>query len=94
MRGCAHIQTTRRAINEETGEFHERKDRAICTKHSLIETRKLWADLANEYLVREGINERINEKSFADLGIELTATKPWKSCYWYELVCSCIGEFG
>ena len=35
----------------------------------------MWADLANEYLVREGINERINEKSFADLGIELTATK-------------------
>ena len=71
----AHIQTTRRAIDEETGEFQERKDRAICTKSSLIETRKLWADLANEYLAREGINERINEKSFADLGIDLVATK-------------------
>jgi len=71
----AHIQTTRRTINEETGEFIERKDKAICTKSALIETRKLWADLANEYLEKEGILERINEKSFADLGIDLLPTK-------------------
>ena len=37
----AHIQTTRRAINEKSGEFEGRKDRAICTKSALIETRKL-----------------------------------------------------
>jgi len=48
----AYIQTTRRAINEEIGEFQERKDRTICTKHSLIETRKLWADLAKVFGVR------------------------------------------
>ena len=71
----AHIQTTRRAINEESGEFEGRKDRAICTKSALIETRKLWADLANEYLEKEGILERINEKSFVDLGIDLLPTK-------------------
>ena len=71
----AHIQTTRRAINEETGEFEERKDRAICARGAAVETRKLWADLANEYLEKEGILERINEKSFADLGIDLLPTK-------------------
>ncbi len=71
----AHIQTTRRAINEETGEFEERKDRAICVRGAAVETRKLWADLANEYLEKEGILERINEKSFVDLGIDLLPTK-------------------
>ena len=70
----AHIQTTRRAI-DENGEFLERKDRAICTKSSLIETRKLWADLANEYLEKEGVKNRITSKSFVDLGIDLEPSK-------------------
>ena len=70
----AHIQTTRRAI-DENGEFLERKDRAICARGAAIETRKLWADLANEYLEKEGIKERISEKSFADLGIDLEPSK-------------------
>ena len=70
----AHIQTTRRAI-DENGEFLDRKDRAICTKSSLIETRRLWADLANEYLQKEGVKDRITEKSFIDLGIDLEPSK-------------------
>jgi thymidine kinase len=70
----AHIQTTRRAIGED-GEFLLRKDRAICARGAAIETRKLWADLANEYLEREGFKDRISEKSFADLGISLEPTK-------------------
>jgi nucleoside-triphosphatase THEP1 len=70
----AHIQISRRAIGEN-GEFVSRKDREICTKSALLETRKLWADLTNEFLVKEGFKERITEKSFADLGINLEATK-------------------
>ncbi|NBL00686.1 MAG: hypothetical protein EOM50_22345, partial [Erysipelotrichia bacterium] len=70
----AHIQTTRRAI-DENGKFLDRKDRAICTKSSLIETRKLWADLANEYLEKEGVKNRITSKSFVDLGIDLEPSK-------------------
>ncbi len=81
----AHIQTTRRAI-DENGEFLNRKDRAICSKGSLIETRKLWADLANEYLEKEGVLDRISEKSFADLGIDL---EPSKHRGWFSDV---IGE--
>ena len=70
----AHLITTRRAI-DENGEFQKRKDREICARGSAIETRKLWADLANKFLEGEGFSERINEKSFADLGIDLEATK-------------------
>lgn len=70
----AHLQTSRRAI-DENGEFLPRKDREICARGAAIETRKLWADLANEYLTREGYKERITEKSFADLGIDLEPTK-------------------
>lgn len=70
----AHLITTRRAI-DENGEFQKRKDREICTKSAIMENRKLWADLANKFLEREGFSERINEKSFADLGIDLEATK-------------------
>jgi len=35
----------------------------------------LWADLTNRYLEREGFEERVSEKSFADLGINLSPTK-------------------
>ena len=70
----AHILISRRAIGEN-GDFLPRKDREICTKFSLCETRKLWAKLANEFLEREGVRERITEKSFEDLGINLEATK-------------------
>lgn len=70
----AHIQISRRAIGEN-GDFENRKDRGICSKYALLETRKLWADLTNEFLEREGIKERITEKSFEDLGINLEATK-------------------
>jgi len=70
----AHLITTRRAI-DENGEFQKRKDREICARGAAVETRKLWADLANKFLEREGFSERINEKSFADLGINLEATK-------------------
>nr|MCR4623361.1 AAA family ATPase [Alphaproteobacteria bacterium] len=55
--------------------FQKRKDREICTKSAILENRKLWADLANKFLEREGFSERITEKSFADLGINLEATK-------------------
>jgi ATP-dependent exoDNAse (exonuclease V) alpha subunit len=70
----AHIQVSMRGIGED-GDFVNRKDREICTRSALLETRKLWADLANEFLERDGFRERITEKSFEDLGINLEATK-------------------
>jgi hypothetical protein len=58
-----------------------RKDREICRRSSILETRKLWEDLENEYLEREGYGERITEKSFEDLGIDLEGSKHRE---WYE----------
>ena len=69
----AHLLVSRRAI-EGNGEFVLRKDRAICTKSALIETRKLWAEVTNEFLERDGFKERITEKSFESLGINLEAS--------------------
>ena len=70
----AHIQVSRRAI-AENGDFRRCKDREICTRAALLKTRKLWADLVNEILAREGFLARISEKSFEELGINLEASK-------------------
>ena len=70
----AHLQISRRSVNEQ-GEISWTKDREICSKKELLITRKLWADLTNQYLEREGYEARITEKSFADLGINLDPTK-------------------
>jgi ATP-dependent exoDNAse (exonuclease V) alpha subunit len=70
----AHLQISRRAVNLD-GSLAWAKDREICSRKELLATRKLWADLTNNYLMREGFEARISEKSFADLGINLEPTK-------------------
>ena len=70
----AHLQISRRSVNEN-GEIAWAKDRAICSLKEVRVTRKLWADLTNQYLEREGHEARITEKSFADLGIQLEPTQ-------------------
>lgn len=75
----AHFLISRRSLNEK-GEFSWLKDREICTRRELLKTRSLWADKTNYYLEREGIESRITEKSFLDLGINL---KPTKHHGWY-----------
>ena len=47
----------------------------MCLKRELLITRKLWADIINNTLEREGFEERITEKSYAALGVNLTPTK-------------------
>ncbi|MDQ5883794.1 MAG: Toprim protein [Pseudomonadota bacterium] len=66
----AHLQISRRAVNEK-GELAWAKDREVVSRKELLVTRKLWADLSNKYLEREGFEARITEKSYADLGINL-----------------------
>lgn len=75
----AHLQISRRSI-DEAGNFSWTKDRQICTPSFLHGTRKLWADLANNYLALEDHEARITHKSFTDLGIDL---KPQKHRDWY-----------
>jgi ATP-dependent exoDNAse (exonuclease V) alpha subunit len=69
-----HYQISRRRL-EEDNTFSWTKDRDICLKSSLLETRKLWADTVNSYLEREGFDLKITEKSFLDLGIKLEPEK-------------------
>ena len=69
-----HYQISRRRL-EEDGAFSWAKDRDICLKSSLLETRKLWADTVSSYLEREGFDLKISEKSFLDLGIKLEPEK-------------------
>ncbi len=66
----AHLLISRHAI-DANGQLIWAKDRDIVTRKSLLETRKLWADLTNKYLELEGFDVRITEKSYADLGINL-----------------------
>ncbi len=70
----AHLQISRRAVGED-GELSWAKDRDIVARKSLLVTRKLWANLTNQYLEREGFAARITEKSYADLGINLEPTR-------------------
>ncbi len=70
----AHFQISRRSVDEK-GQLSWAKNRDMCTKRALLETRTFWADLTNSYLERDGIEARITEKSFADLGIQLIPTQ-------------------
>ncbi len=74
----AHILTTRRAI-DESGNFEKTKTKFPSLKE-LYETRKLWADIVNKHLEQNGLLDRISEKSFAKLGIQL---KPIRTISWY-----------
>ena len=68
-----HMQISRRALVE--GEFSKRKDTWIVSKEAVLILRKSWADHCNKMLERIGSRERISEKSFVDLGIELNPTQ-------------------
>ena len=70
----AHFQISRRAI-DENGQWSKTKDREITTRSSLIETRKMCAKIINKYLEREGLNERVDHRSFVDLGIPFEASR-------------------
>jgi ATP-dependent exoDNAse (exonuclease V) alpha subunit len=70
----AHLQISRRAVNED-GSFSWAKNRSMCTKKELLSMRKVWADLTNRFLEREGFDIRITEKSFADSGVNLIPSK-------------------
>ncbi len=69
-----HLIISRRAINE-AGTISMTKDRDIVSRSELKITRKLWADMANNMLEKEGFEARITEKSFLDLGIDLTPSQ-------------------
>ncbi|MEN8237014.1 MAG: AAA family ATPase, partial [Pseudomonadota bacterium] len=68
-----HVVVTRRALKD--GDFIEVKDREICSRSAIIETRALWAEFANQYLERIGCTERIDHRSFKDRGLNILPTQ-------------------
>ncbi|MBP6104189.1 MAG: AAA family ATPase [Gammaproteobacteria bacterium] len=70
----AHFQISRRALNKQ-GDWSWAKDRGIVSKTALIETRALWAELANQALEREGFSVRIDHRSYLEQGIGFEPTQ-------------------
>lgn len=75
----AHFLVSRRSIKEKR-EWSWTKDREITTRSALMESRKLWADKTNAYLVREGVEARVDHRSYADMGLPF---EPSKHESWY-----------
>ncbi len=65
----AQLQVSRRSVNED-GSFSWAKNREMCSKKALLETRTFWAELTNRYLEADEVDVRITEKSFAERGID------------------------
>lgn len=64
----AHILLTTRQVTRNG--FKEKKARSWNTKETLVTWRKQWADHVNQALERAGHKERVDHRSFKDLGIE------------------------
>lgn len=69
-----HMLVSRRAIGED-GQFVDKKNREICSRKELIETRNIWADKVNTSLEQEGFREKISSKSYKDLCIDFEPSK-------------------
>jgi nucleoside-triphosphatase THEP1 len=76
-----HAMITRRAIDLETGSFSKVKDRNIVEKDQIKESRKIYADKVNLYLEREGIEARVDHRSFKEIGLNIEPSKHrgWKA---------------
>jgi MobA/MobL family len=67
----AHILLTMRELEENEGKISfGKKDRSWNEKALLKDQRESWGSLTNEYLANNGIDNRIDHRSYADQGIE------------------------
>ena len=69
----AHVMLTMRGMTRNG--WKEKKARNWNEKATLEEWRTLWADHVNRALERAGIEERVTEKSFEDLGLDKAPSK-------------------
>lgn len=65
----AHIMLTMRHL---TKEGFGNKNRSWNRKENVLEWRKNWAEIQNEYLARIGKDIRLDHRSYADQGIDIT----------------------
>lgn len=70
----AQLQVSRRSVNDD-GTFSWAKNREMCSKKAILETRTFWAELTNRYLEADGVDASITEKSFAERGIDADPTR-------------------
>ena len=68
-----HMMISHRSINEN-GEISDKKNRELCSKAAIKIHRESWANVTNQHLELNGIESRISEKSYVDLGIDLIPT--------------------
>lgn len=69
----AHLQISRRQIQED-GSISYSKNREMCSVLGLKKQRELWANTVNHYLEREGLDVRIDHRSYKDQGLDLIPT--------------------
>ena len=51
------------------------KDRSWNARKLVLHWREKWAEKANSFMMREGINQKIDHRSYAEQGIDLEPTK-------------------
>ncbi|KKB96217.1 ATP-dependent RecD-like DNA helicase [Candidatus Arcanobacter lacustris] len=73
-----HAMMTRRAIDGNS--LSESKDREIVAVSEIKATRKLYAEKTNYILEREGIEARVDHRSYKDMGLDIEPTlhKGWR----------------
>jgi ATP-dependent exoDNAse (exonuclease V) alpha subunit len=69
----AHILLTMRSI--KNGHFNESKNREINKKTVLNEWRMNWGNLINRYLEKFGVNEKIDYRSYKEIGTNKLPTR-------------------
>ena len=74
-----HAMITRRAI--EGNSFSTTKDRDILAKDEIKETRRMYAEVTNSFLEREGLEVRVDHRSFKEMGLDIEPTlhKGWQA---------------
>lgn len=70
----AHVMLTLRPLNDTMDDFADKKERDWNKKEVLLEQRQAWANHMNRMFEREGIAERVDERSFADRDINRVPT--------------------
>src|SRR5438477_8098334 len=69
----AHLEITLRTF-EKDGSFSKYKCRSITTRQSLRQRRLLLAEITNKVLEKNGIEARVDARSFEDQGLNLIPT--------------------
>ena len=71
----AHILLTMRGVENSDFRKNKIKEREFNSKSKLVDWRKSWADKVNEVMKQSGVSERIDHRSYKEMGVEKRPTK-------------------